>query len=423
MLSAVVLKMGIYGLVRWLSLFPLPPFAWGSIIITLGLVSGLFGVVFAIAQHDLKRLLAYHSVENIGIILMGLGIAMIGKSADRPELVVLGMAGCLLHVWNHSFFKSLLFFGAGSVVHTTHTRQIDRLGGLAKTMPWTAFLFLVGAVAICGLPPLNGFVSELFVYLGFFKIVTSQINGLVAVLGVPILAMIGALAGACFVKVYGAVFLGNPRSDSALHTHESSISMRAPMVVLAAVCVIIGVAPMLVGNSISRAIAVWNPAVDMNLFNLNTVAPLSKISIMAFVLFAGIVGAALVVVFRKKVQSSVGTWDCGYARPSNRMQYTASSFAQTIASLFQWILRPHEHKPYLTGNFPDPANLNSHVDEIVLDRFLVPVGHAVGRWASWFHRFQQGLIQHYILYILITLFLMLCTQMPIKELFLHWFTH
>ena len=195
------------------------------------------------------------------------------------------------------------------------------------------------------------------------------------------------------------------------------------MVVLAAVCVTIGVAPMLVGNSISRAIAVWNPAVDISLFNLNTVAPLSKISIMAFLLFAGIVGAALVVVFRNKVQSSVGTWDCGYARPSNRMQYTASSFAQTIASLFQWILRSHEHKPYLTGNFPDPANLNSHVDEIVLDRFLVPVGHAVGRWASWFHRFQQGLIQHYILYILITLFLMLCTQMPIKELFLNWFTH
>lgn len=423
MLSAVVLKMGIYGLVRWLSLFPLPPFAWGSIIITLGLVSGLFGVVFAIAQHDLKRLLAYHSVENIGIILMGLGIAMIGKSADRPELVVLGMAGCLLHVWNHSFFKSLLFFGAGAVVHTTHTRQIDRLGGLAKTMPWTAFLFLVGAVAICGLPPLNGFVSELFVYLGFFRIVTSEINGLVAVLGVPILAMIGALAGACFVKVYGAVFLGNPRSDFALHTHESSVSMRAPMVVLAAICLLIGVAPMLVSSSISRAIAVWNPAVEINLFSLNTVAPLYNISIMALVLAAGILGATFVVVFRKRVQSSVGTWDCGYARPSNQMQYTASSFAQTIVTLFQWILHPHEHKPSLTGNFPNPANLSSHVDEIVLDRFLVPVGHAVGRWANWFHRFQHGLMQHYILYILITLFLMLCTQMPMKEFFLNWFIH
>jgi hydrogenase-4 component B len=423
MLSAVVLKMGIYGLVRWLSLFPLPPFAWGSIIVALGLISGLFGVVFAIAQHDLKRLLAYHSVENIGIILMGLGIALIGRSADRPELVVLGMAGCLLHVWNHSFFKSLLFFGAGAVVHSTHTRQIDRLGGLAKNMPWTAFLFLVGAVAICGLPPLNGFVSELFVFLGFFNIVTSEISGLVAGLGIPILAMVGALAGACFVKVYGAVFLGSPRSDFAVHTHESSISMRAPMVVLAGICVLIGVAPMLVSNSISRAIAVWNPAVEMNLVNPGTVAPLFNISIMALMLVAGILGATFVIMFRKRAQPRAVTWDCGYARPSSQMQYTASSFAHTIAMLFKWVLHPHEHKPNLTANFPEKTNLSSHVDEIVLDRLLVPTSHVVGRWTSWFHRFQQGLMQHYILYIFITLFLMLCAQMPIKELFLHWFTH
>jgi hydrogenase-4 component B len=174
MLSGVVLKMGIYGLVRFLSLLPDPPHFWGGTILLLGAVSGLLGVVFAIGQHDLKRLLAYHSVENIGIILMGLGLALLGVSAGKPVWIVLGLAGCLLHVWNHFLFKSLLFLGAGSVLHNTHTRQIDHLGGLAKSMPWTAAMFLVGAVAICGLPPLNGFVSELFIYLGLLESVTSD---------------------------------------------------------------------------------------------------------------------------------------------------------------------------------------------------------------------------------------------------------
>lgn len=422
-LSGVVLKMGIYGLVRWLSLFPSPPFMWSSIIVSLGLISGLFGVVLAIAQHDLKRLLAYHSIENIGIILMGLGIAMLGRTIDRPELVVLGMAGCLLHVWNHCFFKSLLFFCAGSVVHQAHTHHIDKLGGLAKTMPWTATLFLIGAVAICGLPPLNGFISELFVYIGFFRILTSDVNGLVAVLGIPVLAMIGALAGACFVKVYGAVFLGNSCSDFALNTKESSFSMKLPMVILATICVLIGVAPMLVSDSIYRVIGVWSPHLKVEYSDLNTFAPLNNISIMSVLLIAGIAGAAFVLLFRKQVQPAVVTWDCGYARPSNQMQYTASSFAQSITMLFQWVLRPNEHKPHLTGIFPKPSKMSSHVSEIVLDMLLVPISHVFERWASWFHRFQQGLIQHYILYILITLFLMLCTQMPIKKFVIHWFTH
>ena len=176
-----------------LSLLPSPPAAWGGLILLLAAISALLGVVFAIGQHDLKRLLAYHSVENIGIILMGLGLAMLGRSLHRPEWVVLGLAGCLLHVWNHSFFKSLLFLCAGSVLHSAHTREIDRLGGLAKTMPWTAVLFLVGAVAICGLPPLNGFVSELLVYLGLLRGVTAHGGGGSAVvLVVPVLAMVGA---------------------------------------------------------------------------------------------------------------------------------------------------------------------------------------------------------------------------------------
>ena len=168
-MSGVIIKMGIYGLVRVTSLVPNPPLAWGVIVLGLGAISGVLGVAFAIGQHDLKRLLAYHSIENIGIIVMGLGLALVGRSLGRSEWIILGLSGALLHVWNHAFFKALLFLSAGSVIHATRTREIDQLGGLAKKMPWTSVGFLVGAGAICGLPPLNGFVSEFLIYLSSSK--------------------------------------------------------------------------------------------------------------------------------------------------------------------------------------------------------------------------------------------------------------
>ncbi|MFH0907787.1 MAG: proton-conducting transporter membrane subunit [bacterium] len=417
MLSGVVIKMGIYGLVRWLSLFPDPPAAWGGLILALGAISGLLGVVFAIGQHDLKRLLAYHSVENIGIILMGLGLAMLGRSTGRPEWIVLGLAGCLLHVWNHSLFKTLLFLCAGSVVHSTHTRQIDRLGGLAKTMPWTASLFLIGAVAICGLPPLNGFVSELFIYLGLLRTVTTTgTSGSAAVIGVPVLAMIGALAVACFVKVYGIVFLGNPRTHASARAHESPVTMRGPMVVLAAGCALIGMAPLLVSPILDKVIAGWSPGSVSPSMSLNLVAPVGAVGAMSVALMACIVALTIALAHRSRVPHRVGTWDCGYARPTSRMQYTASSFAQMIVAMFGLVLHPRVHRPHLAGLFPERTEMHSHVDDAVLDRLLVPTGHGVERWFGWFHRFQQGLTQHYMLYILITVLLMLSTLMPIKEI-------
>lgn len=422
-LSGVVLKMGIYGLVRWLSLFPEIPHVWGSIIIVLGLVSGLAGVLFAISQHDLKRLLAYHSIENIGIILMGLGIAILGKSYNKPVLVLLGMSGCLLHVWNHCFFKSLLFMCAGSVVHNTRTRQIDRLGGLARSMPLTAVLFLVGAVAICGLPPLNGFISELFVYMGFLRIVANGPDGFAVALGVPVLAAIGALAAACFVKVYGAVFLGSPRSNCSNACHESPFFMTIPMIILAGLCFLVGIVPMLFTDIISKAVAIWNPSMQSGNICPDSIVPLLKISILSIALIAGILIISLAVLCGKKKIQSAGTWDCGYEKPDSRMQYTASSFAQSIVLLFRWILRPHEHNPQLKDYFPKSQKMESHIDEIVLDRLLVPAGNMFRQCCGWFRRFQHGLIQHYILYILITLFLMICIQMPFKELIYHWFKH
>ena len=418
MLSGIVLKMGVYGLVRFLSLLPDPPTAWGGLILALGAASGLLGVVFAIGQHDLKRLLAYHSVENIGIILMGLGLAMLGRSSEHPEWVVLGMGGCLLHVWNHALFKSLLFLCAGSVDHGAHTRQIDQLGGLARTMPWTASTFLVGAIAICGLPPLNGFVSELFVYLGLFHAALSgHESGSAAVIAVPILATIGALAVACFVKVYGAVFLGNARTRAAADTRESPLTMYAPMVVLAACCVLLGAAPVLFGPVLDNAISSWTLAPSSVRLSLAAVAPLGAISAMSVTLLASVAGVTIVLALahRGRVSPRAGTWDCGYAVPTSRMQYTASSFAQMIVTMFAWVLRPHLHRSRIAGAFPGAAHMHSHVDDAVLDRVLVPAGERVEKWFGWFHRFQQGLTQQYVLYVLITVILMLSTLIPIRD--------
>ena len=197
-------------------------------------------------QHDLKRLLAYHSVENIGIILLGVGFAMIALNYGNPSWGALAMAGALLHVWNHGMFKSLLFLGAGSVLHSTDTRTMSDLGGLWKKMPWTAGLFALGSVAIAGLPPLNGFVSEWLIYIGMFTSVVQPSSPLlIAIPAIILLALTGALALACFVKVCGVVFLGAPRTPAADNARECGLWMRIPMLILAGGCVLVGLAPFL----------------------------------------------------------------------------------------------------------------------------------------------------------------------------------
>ncbi|WP_243359491.1 proton-conducting transporter membrane subunit [Fundidesulfovibrio terrae] len=421
-LSGVVLKMGIYGLLRMLSLLPDPPVGWGGLILLLGVVSGLLGVVFALGQHDLKRLLAYHSVENIGIILMGLGLAMLGRSAGRPEWVALGLAGCLLHVWNHALFKSLLFLCAGSVLHGARTREIDRLGGLAKSMPWTAAMFCLGAVAICGLPPLNGFVSEFFVYVGLLRsVIANGGNGAGLVLAVPGLAMIGALAVACFVKVYGVVFLGSPRTRGAALAQESPFSMLAPIGVLAACCVLIGLAPMLASPALNAATASWTDGIRQAPMRIDELVPLGTVGGISIAIACVTAVVAVATAFRGRRAYKVITWDCGYARPTTRMQYSASSFAQMIVRVFRWVLRPRTHLPRLGGPFPRPSKMHSHVDDAVMDRLLVPVGHFFERLFHWVHWVQRGLTQHYVLYILTTLLVMLCALMPMEEFYARLF--
>jgi hydrogenase-4 component B len=406
-MSGVILKMGVYGIVRVTSLFPHPPVEWGAILLGAGVVSGVLGVVFAVAQHDLKRLLAYHSIENIGIIVMGVGLALIGRSLGRGDWVVLGLSGALLHVWNHALFKGLLFLSAGSVIHAVRTREIDRLGGLAKAMPRTAFCFLVGAVAICGLPPLNGFVSEFLIYLGLFGALGlgggPSYPG--AAFAAPALALIGALAAACFVKVYGAVFLGNARSKQAELAHESGPSMIGPMGVLAASCLFIGLAPGLLAPVLGMGTSAWAPEVGDAGSRLAALAPLGWISAMGLILLAAVAvtGLGLWLRLRNTAVTTGPTWGCGYAAPTPRMQYTSSSFAQVLVGLFSWVLRPRTHRSRDEGLFPRRTEFHSETPDAVLDEAVLP-SFRFGAWLlSWFRVFQQGSIQTYLLYIFLAL--------------------
>jgi hydrogenase-4 component B len=410
-MSGVLIKMGIYGLMRVTSLLPNPPLEWGGVVLGLGVVSGVLGVAFAIGQHDLKRLLAYHSIENIGIIVMGLGLALMGRSLGREDWIILGLGGSLLHVWNHAIFKALLFLSAGSVIHTTHTRQIDHLGGLAKGMRWTALCFLVGAVAICGLPPLNGFVSEFLIYLGLFGTLGDGRGSSLAAaaFAAPALALIGALALACFVKVYGAVFLGTARSDHARHAHESPPAMLGPMGVLVACCFLIGLAPLLVAPIVGQGISAWAPGLKDAGPRLVALAPLGWITAMSLGLLAALlaVGAVLWLLLRHSVVAKGATWGCGYVAPTPRMQYTSSSFAQILVGLFGWALRPRTRKPRNLPLFPQKTAFHSEVPDTVLDEAVLPAFRFGGWLFSWSRVFQQGSIQTYLLYIFIALIALL----------------
>jgi hydrogenase-4 component B len=410
-MSGVLIKMGIFGFIRVTGLLSRPPVEWGAIVLALGVVSGVLGVVFAVSQHDLKRLLAYHSIENIGIIVMGIGLALIGRALDQPAWIILGLAGGLLHVWNHAVFKALLFLSAGSVIHAAHTREIDHLGGLAKPMPYTALSFLVGAVAICGLPPLNGFVSEFLIYLGLFDTLDDdrRVSYAGAAFAAPALALIGALAVACFVKVYGAVFLGTARSEHALGAHESPPSMLGPMGLLALCCFGIGLAPILVVPMLGHAISAWDPEVPDSAAHLVTLAPWWWITVMGLVLIAGLGGAAWILGRRLRPGLVVDgkTWGCGYIAPTPRMQYTSSSFAQMLVGLFAWALRPRTHRPREMPLFPQKTAFHSEVSDTVLESAVLPAFRFTGWLFSWFRVIQGGSIQLYLLYIFLALIALL----------------
>ncbi len=394
LMSGIVIKMGVYGLMRVVVLFGPPPPWWGWVVLALGACSGVLGVVWALAQHDIKRLLAFHSVENIGIILLGIGAGALGMAYGHPVIAVLGFAGAALHTFNHALFKSLLFLGAGSVIHATGTRDVDRLGGLARRMPITAAAFLIGAAAIVGLPPLNGFVSEWVVYQALLRGASTGDAMQVAGLAAAALALIGALALACFVKVVGALFLGTARDSVADAAREPARGMLRPQVGLAVACVVIGLSP----------IAVVPPALRVGSLvaglpsgaaggGLQIDAAAGPATVFALALAVGLLAAwTLRGAFgRRQRRLEAATWGCGYARPSPRMAYTASSFAAPLLGAFRSV----------AGVRPDhtPTTFATHVIDPVLDRAILPAWHGVRTAATRLRPIQRGGLSQYLLYV------------------------
>ena len=410
-MSVVMIKTGIYGLVRILTLLGPPQAWWGWLLVGIGVTSGILGVLFALAQHDLKRLLAYHSVENIGIIALGLGLGTVGMATGRPALAALGFGGGLLHVLNHAMFKGLLFLGAGSVLHGAGTREIDHLGGLLRRMPWTGACFLVGAAAISGLPPLNGFVSEFLIYLGAFAGALDSAGAAVtlvptlAVIGS--LALIGGLATACFTKAFGIVFLGEPRSDHAAHAHEAGPAMRLPMLALAAGCVAVGLFPFVALRALTPALVVVTrqPEAVAAAALAGAGDALRMVTVGAVIFLLGVLTLGLVrrrLLAGRPVEETV-TWDCGYALPTARMQYTASSFAQPVTHLFRVVLCTRSRLAPPVGPFPRGAALATHTPDVFRESVFRPVFAGFERTLDRLRILQHGRIQLYVLYIVLTL--------------------
>jgi len=396
-MSGVAIKMGIYGIVRFSGWLPVPAGA-GGLVMGLGATSALLGIAFAFAQNDVKRLLAYCSVENIGVILIGVGGALLAVTHGDAPWGKLALVGAMLHVWNHGAFKALLFFGAGSVLHATGTREMSKLGGLWRTMPWTASLFLLGSVAVAGLPPLNGFVSEWLIYLGLFDATMSkEVSAWAAMPAAIMLAMAGALAMASFAKAGAMIFLGAPRTHVAAHAHECGLGMRGPMLLLAGVCATIGLAPILFWHVAARVVASWRSTWVM----VETPAPLTTLG-SVHVALAILVLLAAVWLWRKSHANGLArglTWDCGYATPAARMQYTSASFSGIVSGWFGWVLQPERKARRPRGHFPTEAIRLERVPETVLERVIGPVGAVILQVSTGVRRLQHGRLQFYILYV------------------------
>jgi hydrogenase-4 component B len=414
LMSGVMIKMGLYGLLRVLTFLGPPAGWWGQTLAGLGLVTSLVGISLALHQRDLKRVLAYSSIENMGLIGLALGVGLWGSANEMPAVAVLGMTAALLHIWNHTLMKGLMFLAAGSILHATDTRDMEKLGGLMKRMPWTAGLMTAGAVAIAALPPLNGFVSKWLLYLSLMKsgLASSGGGGLSALLSVGLLALVGGLAAITFVRLTGIVLLGSPRSEAAQHAHESSRWMLVPMQILLLMCFLVAVAPQIVTSCLQVPVdEMLGRPVGLSASELLAAnAPLSVVG--TFNLCLVLAGGAVAVLFFKLAPTARWaegpTWGCGYARPTRRMQYSARSFAEICAEhLLPRFLRPRTHRHSPRGLFPNESRFSSESPDPVSARVYEPLFR---RWAdgcSQLRVLQQGKTHVYLIYIVIAVVLAL----------------
>ncbi len=404
-LSGAMSKMGIYGLVRALSLIPNPPAWWGWTLIGVGALSAVGGILKAMAKDDFKRLLAYSSIENVGVISLGLGIGVLGASSGNKTLALLGYSGALLHVWNHALCKGLLFLGSGVVEESVGTTDLERLGGLSKRMPGASVAVLIGSVAIVGLPPLGSFVSEFLIYRGAFQEEISLGNpwAVPALVVIGTLALVGGLAAVAFSKLFGIAFLGTPRSEEAKESRRMSPLMTLPLFPLAAGTVLIGLFPGKVASYLPAAV-VTTARLDATALESATRAELEPLSSLAVASWAFVLIVLGLTAFRAGLLAKRGTglsctWGCGYTGGTSRMQYTSASFSQPAVEVFSVVLRPTKSVVPPSGLFPESGSLETATPELTERLLYQPATRFLDRSFARLRWLQSGSLYLYVLYI------------------------
>ena len=405
-MSGVMIKTGIYGILRILSIIGIPSKGLSYFVLAIAALSVLYGVLYAITQHDIKRLLAYSSIENIGIIGLGIAVGMLGLAYSNPILAAFGFAGGFLHILNHSIFKELLFFAAGSVYLKSHTRNIESLGGLIKKMPYTGTLFIIGSIAISGLPPFNGFISEVLIYAGMLLgIPASEISlFLVLVVAIAALAMAGTMAIVCFSKASGIVFLGEARTEKVSKiVGDVEKVMLIPMTILAIVTLLIGLFPEIFVSLVLCPVSMFvNEAGSFEIFGVI----ISLMQIFSRIFFAFLAILLLVYVARiciNRKSSIHTTWGCGYDRPNSHMQYTPSSYDNLFVSTLKPLFKRISHIKKPKDLFPKDAYFELEIEDIEEAYIVEPIVKLDEKILAKFERIQNGNMQQYILFGLVFL--------------------
>jgi len=400
LMSGVLIKLGIYGLVRTALL--VGPGPWFAVaLMLLGVAGAVAGIALALYQRDIKRVLAYSSVENVGVVLIGLGLGFWARGHGQPRLAAIAFAGGLLHLWNHTLMKGLLFLAAGSLVHGSGTRDLERMGGLLRRMPWTGGAMIAGAIAIAALPPFGAFSSEWLLYRGLADVGVSgaPATALLAIGAAASLALVGGLAALCFVRLIGIALLGTPRDAGAAGAHESASGLVAPVVLLAAACIAAGVVAPLVLPPVMGALLVQLGAAGAS----EPAAMLSPLALIDAALVTAVLAAAALVIAVARRGPRSETWGCGYAAPSARMQYRASGFSDLLVArvIPRWLRGAYRVRPP-EGVFPVTASFALDTTDPVTRAAYEPL---LARWGERFARLrflQQGNVHVYILYIVAT---------------------
>jgi formate hydrogenlyase subunit 3/multisubunit Na+/H+ antiporter MnhD subunit len=403
-MSGVIVKLGIYGILRMISFLKSDFLIIGEIILTLSILSGLYGILNAAVHRDFKRMLAYCTIENIGIIGIGIGIGLMGIGNDAPLMYYLGFGGALLHVLNHSLFKSLLFYSAGSIYQQSHTQNMENLGGLIKTMPKTAFIFLVGALAIGGLPPFNGFLSEFLIYNGLIEGVhTSNISQIILfVLSISGLSIIGGLSVITFTKAFGTIFLGQPRTTLSHQPKEVSILMLLPQYLIIGVMLSVAFLPQFYMKIIGDMLVMMNPIrQDPSLLTgiTETTIHISQYSMLLIGIIA-VIWALRSYVLKNRMMRIDTTWGCGYVVPNSRQQYTGKSFSKPLGKIFNALLiEKKQYEELKNGEiFPSKKSYISHYQDFFEHHLINPITDLIVYSANYFSFVQNGRIQSYVLY-------------------------